>query len=50
MEKMLPEALLKLIKRVEENFPEDPKMVQLFVNCFTNTLDTTVKRLPDKTT
>lgn len=50
MEKVLPEALLKLIKRVEENFPEDPKMVQLFVNCFTNTLDTTVKRLPDKTT
>ena len=25
-------------------------MVQLFINCFTNTLDTTVKRLEDGTT
>ena len=50
MEKKLPESLQKLIKKVEEAFPEDPRMVQLFINCFTNTLDTTVKRLEDGTT
>ena len=37
MEKKLPESLQKLIKKVEEAFPEDPRMVQLFINCFTNT-------------
>ena len=37
----------KMIDLVSEKFKDDPKMVQLFINCFTNTLDKTVERLED---
>ena len=43
MKENLPVSLQKLIHKVEENFAEDPAMVELFINCFSNTLDTTVK-------
>ncbi len=50
MKENLPEALKKLIGVVEGKFADDPDMVKLFVNCFTNTLDTTVKKMGDGTT
>ncbi|MBQ7840472.1 MAG: glycoside hydrolase family 125 protein [Lachnospiraceae bacterium] len=50
MKENLPESLKKLIGVVEEKFADDPEMVQLFITCFTNTLDTTVKKMPDGTT
>ncbi len=50
MKENLPNALKKLIGVVEEKFSSDPAMVNLFVNCFTNTLDTTVKKMEDGTT
>lgn len=50
MEKKIAPSLQRAIDRVKEVFCDDPKMVELFINCFTNTLDTTVKRLEDGTT
>lgn len=44
------ESLCKLIDKVREVFTNDKRMVELFENCITNTLDTTVKRLEDGTT
>lgn len=44
MKENLPESLQKLIHKVEETFHDDPDMVNLFINCFSNTLDTTVRR------
>ena len=40
MKENLPVSLQKLIHKVEETFAEDPAMVELFINCFSNTLDT----------
>ena len=45
MKENLPVSLQKLIHKVEETFAEDPAMVELFINCFSNTLDTTVKKM-----
>lgn len=50
MKENLPESLLKLIGKVRETFADDPAMADLFYNCFTNTLDTTVKKMEDGTT
>ena len=50
MKENLPVSLQKLIHKVEEAFAEDPAMVELFINCFSNTLDTTVKKMEDGTT
>ena len=50
MKANLPESLKRLIAKVEETFQDDPAMVELFINCFTNTLDTTVKKMEDGTT
>lgn len=49
-DKPLPASLQKIVDRVQEVFAGDPAMVELFINCFTNTLDTTVKAMPDGTT
>ena len=50
MKENLPESLKRLIHRVQETFREEPGIAELFENCFTNTLDTTVKRMEDGTT
>ena len=50
MKANLPESLKRLIAKVEETFQDNPAMVELFINCFTNTLDTTVKKMEDGTT
>lgn len=39
-----------LVKKVKEQLKDDPKLAQMFENCYTNTLDTTVKRMDDGTT
>ena len=36
MKENLPVSLQKLIHKVEEAFAEDPAMVELFINCFSN--------------
>lgn len=50
MEKKLPASMERLIKNVREKLGDDTKLADLFENCFTNTLDTTVKRMDDGTT
>ena len=50
MEKKLPQSMQDLIKYVEETLSGDEKLIQMFKNCYTNTLDTTVKRMDDDTT
>ena len=50
MKKDLPKSLQNLINIVQEQFADEPDMVQEFINCFTNTLDTTVKKMEDGTT
>lgn len=50
MKENLPESLKRLIDVVRERFADDPAIVELFINCFTNTLDTTVKKMEDGTT
>ena len=44
------DAIQKILDRVKETFADEPKIYQMFMNCYTNTLDTTVKRLEDGTT
>lgn len=50
MGKKVPASLQKMIDCVRKTFADDEAMVQLFIRCFTNTLDTTVRRMPDGTT
>lgn len=50
MKKVLSKSLQDLIDIVKDRFANEPDMVQEFINCFTNTLDTTVKRMEDGTT
>ncbi len=50
MEKKVPASLQKMIDCVRKAFPDDEAMVRLFIRCFTNTLDTTVQKMPDGTT
>ena len=50
MKKVLSKSLQDLIDIVKDRFADEPDMVQEFINCFTNTLDTTVKRMEDGTT
>ena len=50
MEKQLPQSMQNLIKQVEEKLGDDQQLIQMFKNCYTNTLDTTVKKMDDGTT
>lgn len=50
MEKKLPKSMEVLIQDVKEKLGADTKLAELFENCFTNTLDTTVKHMEDSTT
>lgn len=50
MGKALPKSLQNIIDTVHQKFADEPDMVQEFINCFTNTLDTTVKKMEDGTT
>ncbi len=42
--KELPVSMRRLLAEVKEKLSGDEKMFQIFENCYTNTLDTTVKK------
>src|SRR5215218_2299439 len=50
MDAILPESLERLIAEVEAQLHDRPKLARMFRLCFANTLQTTVRRLPDQTT
>lgn len=50
MKKTLPESMERLLDKVGEVFQDEPKIVDMFKRCYTNTLDTTVKRMEDGST
>ncbi len=50
MKKQLPQSMENLLKDVYEKLGNDDKLKTMFENCYTNTLDTTVKKMDDGTT
>jgi uncharacterized protein len=50
MDATLPESMERLIAYVEAQLHDRPKLAHMFRLCFANTLQTTVRRLPDQTT
>lgn len=50
MEKQLPKSMTDLISKINERLHGDEKLIKMFKNCYTNTLDTTVKLMEDGTT
>lgn len=46
----LPQAIQDVIQEAEEKLARRPKLLQLFKNCFPNTLETTTKLMDDGTT
>lgn len=46
----LPQAIQDVLQEAEEQLKHRPKLLQLFKNCFPNTLETTTKLLDDGTT
>ncbi len=53
MKETLPLSMKTLLEQVKTRLleqGEDPKLYETFENCYTNTLDTTVKEMPDGTT
>src|SRR3569623_701136 len=50
MEATLPESMERLIAEIEAQLQDRPRLAQMFRLCFANTLQTTVRQLPDQTT
>lgn len=46
----IPKSLQSMIERIRQNLPDQPKLVSMFENCFTNTLLTTIQQKDDGTT
>ena len=46
----LPQAIQDVLKEAEQKLAHRPKLLQLFKNCFPNTLETTTKLMDDGTT
>lgn len=46
----LPQAVQEVLNEAEEKLAHRPKLLQLFKNCFPNTLETTTKLMDDGTT
>ncbi len=46
----IPKSLQTMIERIRQNLPDQPKLVSMFENCFTNTLLTTIQQKEDGTT
>lgn len=42
-------AVQRILETVREKLQGEEKIIRIFENCYTNTLDTTVKRMPDGT-
>ena len=43
-------SIQQMISKVKAGLPDHPKLVEMFENCFTNTLTTTIQRKDDGTT
>ncbi len=50
MKKTQPESIERILDKVREVFREEPEVAETFERCYTNTLDTTVKRMDDGST
>lgn len=50
MKKQLPQSMENLLSEIKLKLADDQKLIDMFENCYTNTLDTTVKRMEDGTT
>ncbi|MEF9959357.1 MAG: glycoside hydrolase family 125 protein [Niameybacter sp.] len=50
MEKQLPQSMQNLLEEVRAKLAGDEKLIKMFENCYTNTLDTTVKKMEDGST
>ncbi len=50
MKKVLPQSMIELMEEVKAKIGHDEKLVAMFEQCYTNTLDTTVKRMEDGST
>lgn len=46
----IPKSLQTMIERIRQTLPDQPKLVSMFENCFTNTLLTTIQQKEDGTT
>ncbi|KQN97686.1 glycoside hydrolase family 125 protein [Paenibacillus sp. Leaf72] len=46
----LPQAVQQVLEEAEQKLAHRPKLLQLFKNCFPNTLETTTKKMDDGTT
>ncbi|WP_341282128.1 glycoside hydrolase family 125 protein [Paenibacillus sp. FSL H8-0537] len=46
----LPQAVQQVLDEAEQKLAHRPKLLQLFKNCFPNTLETTTKKMDDGTT
>lgn len=44
------DSIEKLLQSVKDELKEEPRIFKIFKNCYTHTLDTTVKTMPDGTT
>ena len=50
MKKTQPESIERILDKVREVFRNEPEVAETFERCYTNTLDTTVKRMDDGST
>lgn len=50
MEKQLPQSMRELLQEMKVKLGKNEKLIEMFENCYTNTLDTTVKSMPDGST
>jgi len=45
----IPESIRNILDKVRASFPENPRIYEMFENCYTNTLDTAVHPMEDGT-
>ena len=50
MKETLPKSIQKLILSLREKLKDEPEIVDMFERCYSNTLDTTVKKMEDGST
>lgn len=50
MSKAIPAVMDRFLEKLKTQTGEIPELMDLFITCYTNTLDTTVKRMDDNTT
>ena len=47
MKETLPKSVQELILSLREKLKDEPEIVDMFERCYSNTLDTTVKKMED---